>query len=107
MDNPIQQVLAAEQDASREILEARAAAERSVSAARRSAKGLLDKTEQRLNRATARFEQHARRAREVQAAETRRLAERDMQSRFEQIDSRLAKIVATAFESNWPSAGDD
>lgn len=105
MENPIQQVLAAEKEANREILEVRAAAEQSVSKARRSAKGLLEKTEERLKRATARFEEHAMRAREAQAAEVRQLAVERMQSNYEKIDSGLTEIVAAAFEENWPSAG--
>jgi vacuolar-type H+-ATPase subunit H len=104
MENPIQEVLAAERDANREVLEARAAAEQAVAAARRSAKDLLEKNEQRLKNATARFEQHALQAREAQAAEVRRAASERMQSRHAEIDSRLAELVAAAFEENWPSA---
>ena len=65
MENPIQQVLAAERETSREILEQRAAADRAVSAARQSAKALLEKTERRVNGAIARFEQQALKTREA------------------------------------------
>ncbi len=105
MENPIQQVLAAEKDANREILDARAAAEQEVAAARRSAKVSLEKNERRLKIATARFEQHALHAREAQAAQIRRVASERMQQSSVEIDNRLAQIVEAAFEENWPSGG--
>lgn len=103
MENPIQQVLAAERDANREILDARAAAEREVAAARRSAKVLLEKNERRLKSATARFEEQAQQEREAQAAQIRRVASERMQQSYVEIDNRLAQIVEAAFEESWPS----
>lgn len=105
MENPIQQVLAAERNANREILDARAAAEQGVAAARRSAKGSLERNERRLKTATVRFEQHAQRAREEQAVQIRRAACERMQRSHAEIDKRLADIVETAFDENWPSEG--
>ena len=107
MENPIQQVLAAERETSREILEQRAAADRAVSAARQSAKALLEKTERRVNGAIARFEQQALEAREARAAAIRERAAQQMHSYFEQIDSQLSDIVSAAFAANWPARKDD
>ena len=106
MENPIQRVLAAEKDANREIVDARAAAEETLSAARRAAKSLLERTEQRLKRATARFEQHALQNRDAQAAQIRRTATEQIQNGHAEIDKRLKQIVRAAFEESWPPPGD-
>ncbi len=106
MSNPIQTVLAAEQAANREILDARAQAEQAISQARRAAKQLMERTEQRLKRATHRFEQHAEKARDAEVAQIQREAVEQMSSRRGHVDERLADIVAAAFEEHWPSPDD-
>lgn len=102
VSNPIEQVLQAERRASEAVRDASARAESSLAEARRRGKALLTTTEERLHRATTRFEQRARAAREAQAADTEREVRAEIERRRATVDRHLAEFIAEAIEGYWP-----
>ncbi len=102
MSNPIQQVLAAEKAAERDIFQARAAAEHTLLEVQRRLREYEQASEQRLRRAVRRFELGAAQRREARARRVREAAADLIAAQHAEVRSRLPELVEQAFAARCP-----
>jgi vacuolar-type H+-ATPase subunit H len=100
--NPIQQVLEAEKRANEEIERERTHAAQTLSEARLWARNLMTRTERRLQRAIAPFEQSSAERRNEEARALRERVAHETRQRRREMESSLDAIVDEVFRHRWP-----
>jgi vacuolar-type H+-ATPase subunit H len=105
--NPIEQVLRAEREASDQIERERAQAARALSDARLWARRFMRRTEERLQKAAARYEQRCGQQRDTEVQVLRERDARETRRRRADTEKDLAQTVDDVLERHWPAGGED
>ncbi len=102
--NPIQQVLEAERAAEAEIAAAQAAAEAAVTEARQQAPIILQRNENRTQRAVERYEKQQSKLRKLQSHALRQKLAAKLAGEQALLDAHFDQVVAGIFKDLWPQA---
>ena len=103
MDNPIQQVLDAEQAAQDQIEHARLTAEESIARAQRMARVITERSEARTHRAIVAFEQRQTRAVTDEIHSLRKQRRTELRHHTSRIDAGLDDLADEVVDQFWPA----
>jgi vacuolar-type H+-ATPase subunit H len=102
LENPIQQVLAAERAAEAEIAAAREAAEAAVTAARKRVPTIVHSNETRTQRAVERYEKQQSKMLKTKTRALRQESEAKLTDEQTLLDEHFDHIVEEIFNDVWP-----